>query len=54
LSADGAEVTLDSARHIVLADLPLSSHAPAPPALGLPLFLSNLHVSRSFAVCCTY
>jgi hypothetical protein len=42
LSAGGAEVTLGSALEIVPADLPSSSHAPAPPALGLPLFLSNL------------
>jgi hypothetical protein len=42
LSAGGAEVTPDSALQIVPADLPLSSHAPAPPALDLPLFLSNL------------
>jgi hypothetical protein len=54
LSAGGAEVTPDSALQIVPADLPSSSHAPAPPALGLPLFLSNLQVSRSFALCCTY
>jgi hypothetical protein len=54
LSSGGAEVTPDSALQIVLAKLPSSSHAPAPPALGLPLFLSNLHVSWSFALCCTY
>jgi hypothetical protein len=54
LSAGGAEVTPDSALQIVHADLPLSSHAPAPPALGLPMFLSNVQVSRSFALCCTY
>jgi hypothetical protein len=45
LSAGGAEVTPDSALEIVLVDLPSSSHAPAPPALGIPLFLSNLQVS---------
>jgi hypothetical protein len=45
LSAGGAEVTSDSAIQIVPADLPSSSHAPAPPALGLPMFLSNLQVS---------
>jgi hypothetical protein len=54
LSTGGAEVTPDSALQIVPADLPSSSHAPAPPALGLPMFLSNLQVSRSFALCCTY
>jgi hypothetical protein len=42
LSASGAEVTPDSALQIVPANLPSSSHALAPPALGLPLFLSNL------------
>jgi Tfp pilus assembly protein PilW len=54
LSVCGAEVTPDSALQIVLADLPSSSHVSAPPALGLPLFLSNLQVSRSLALCCTY
>jgi hypothetical protein len=42
LPAGGAEVTPDSALQIVHADLPSSSHALAPPALGLPLFHSNL------------
>jgi hypothetical protein len=42
LSAGGAEVTPGGALQIVPADLPSSSHAPAPPALGLPLFLSSL------------
>jgi hypothetical protein len=42
LSAGGAKVTPDSDLQIVPTDLPSSSHAPAPPALGLPLFLSNL------------
>jgi hypothetical protein len=45
LSAGGAKVTPHSVLEIVPVDLPLSSHAPAPPALGLPLFLSNLQVS---------
>jgi hypothetical protein len=45
LSAGGAEVTVGSALKIVHADLPSSSHAAASPALGLPLFLSNLEVS---------
>jgi hypothetical protein len=45
LSAGGAEVALDSVLEIVPVDLPSSSHAPAPPTLGLPLFLSNLQVS---------
>jgi hypothetical protein len=54
LSACGAEVTPDSALQIVPADLPSSSHAPAPLALGLPLFLSNLQVSLFFALYCSY
>jgi hypothetical protein len=54
LSADGAEVTLDGALQIVPSDLPSSSYASAPPALGLPLFLSNLQVSRSLSLCCTF
>jgi hypothetical protein len=41
-SAGGAEVTPDGALQIVPTDLPSSSHDSAPPALGLPLFLSNL------------
>jgi hypothetical protein len=54
LSAGGAEVTPDSALQIVPADLPSSSHESATFALGLPLFLSNLQVSRSLALCCSY
>jgi hypothetical protein len=54
LSAGGAEVTPDSALQIVPADIPSSSHASVPPALGLPLFLSNLQVSRPLALCCSY
>jgi hypothetical protein len=42
LSAGGAEVTPDSALQIVPANLPSSSHASVPLALGLPMFLSNL------------
>jgi hypothetical protein len=53
-SASGAEVTLDNALQIVPADLPSSSHASVPPALGLPLFFSNLQVSRPIALCCSY
>jgi hypothetical protein len=45
LSTGGAEVTPGSALEIVSADLTSSSHAPAPLALGLPLFLSNLQVN---------
>jgi hypothetical protein len=54
LSAGGAEVTPDSALQIVPADLHSSSKASVPPALGLPLFLSNLQVSRPLALCCSY
>jgi hypothetical protein len=54
LSAGGAEVTPDSALQIVPVDLPSSSHDSAPPALGLPLFLSNLQVSRPLALRCSY
>ena len=45
---------LSSALEIVPADPPSSSHAPALPALGLPLFLSNLQVSQLFALYCSY
>jgi hypothetical protein len=54
LSAGGAEVTPDSALQIIPANLPSSSHDSAPPALGLPLFLSNRQVSRPLALCCSY
>jgi hypothetical protein len=54
LSASGTEVTPDSVLQVVPADLPLSSHVPAPPTLGLPLFLSNLQVSWSFVQYCLY
>ena len=52
--ADGTEVTSSRALEIVPADLPSSSHAPTLPALGLPLFLSNLQVSQHFALYCSY
>jgi hypothetical protein len=42
LSAGGAVVTPGGVLEIVPVDLPSSSHAPVPPALGLLLFLSNL------------
>jgi hypothetical protein len=54
LPAGGAEVTLNRALEIVPADLPSSSHALSLPALGLPLFLSNLQVSQPFALYCSY
>jgi hypothetical protein len=52
--ASGAEVTPSRALEIVPVDLPSSSHAPTHPALGLPLFLSNLQVSQLFALYCSY
>jgi hypothetical protein len=54
LPAGGAEVTPSHALEIVHADLPSSSHAPALPALGLPLFLSNLQVIQPFALYCSF
>jgi hypothetical protein len=54
LSASGVEVTPDNVLQIVPTDLPSPSHAIAPPALGLPLFLSNLQVSQSSALHCIY
>jgi hypothetical protein len=50
LPTSGAEVTPSHALEIVPADPPSSSHASALPALGLPLFLSNLQVSQLFAL----
>jgi hypothetical protein len=43
---DGAKVTPSHALEIIPADLPSLSHAPTLPALGLPLFISNLQVSQ--------
>jgi hypothetical protein len=54
LSTGGAEITPDNALQIVPADLPPSSHDIAPPALGLPSFLSNLQVSQLLAFYCSY
>jgi hypothetical protein len=50
LPASGAEITPDDALQIVPADLPSSSHDTSPPALGLPLFFSNLQVSQPLAL----
>jgi hypothetical protein len=44
--ADGVEIPLSHAFDIIPADLPSSSNAPTLPALGLPLFFSNLQVSK--------
>jgi hypothetical protein len=44
--ADEAKVSPSSALNIVPVDIPSSSSAPIRPALGLPLFLSNLQVSQ--------
>jgi hypothetical protein len=54
LSVGSAEITPDNALQIVPADLRPSSHDIAPPALGLPSFLSNLQVSQLFAFYCSY
>jgi hypothetical protein len=54
LSAGGAEITPDNALQIVPDDLLSSSHDIAPPALGLPSFLSNLQVSQLLAFYCSY
>ena len=43
--AVGAEVSLSDALNIVSVKTPSSERAPMPPALGFPLFLSNLQVS---------
>jgi hypothetical protein len=44
--ADEAGVSPSHAFNIVPVDIPSSSSAPILPALGLPLFLSNLQVSQ--------
>jgi hypothetical protein len=44
--ANGAEVPLSHTFDIIPADLPSSSNVSTLPALGLPLFLSNLQVSH--------
>jgi hypothetical protein len=54
LFAGGAEITPDNALQIVPVDLPSSSHDIAPPALGLPSFISNLQVSQLLAFYCSY
>jgi hypothetical protein len=46
LPADGAEVSPSQTFNIVPVDAPSMSSASMFPALGLPLFLSNLKVSR--------
>jgi hypothetical protein len=52
--ADGAEVTPSHDLKIIPTDLPSTSHAPTLPALGLPMFLSNLRVSQLLALYCSY
>jgi hypothetical protein len=54
LSASEAEITPHNALQIVPTNLPPSSHDIAPPALGLPSFLSNLQVSQLLAFYCSY
>jgi hypothetical protein len=46
LPVDGAEVSLSDAFNIVPVDAPSTGSASMLPALGLPLFLSNLQVSQ--------
>jgi hypothetical protein len=46
LPADGAEVSPSHAFNIVPIDAPSTSSIPVLPALGLPLFLSNLQVNQ--------
>jgi hypothetical protein len=46
LPADGAEVSPSRAFNIIPVDAPSSSSAPMLPALGLPLFLSNVQVNQ--------
>jgi hypothetical protein len=43
--AVGGEVSLSDALNIVPVNAPSTDSAPMPPALGFPLFLSNLQVS---------
>jgi hypothetical protein len=52
--ADGTKVLPSHALDIIPADLPSSSNVPTLPALGLPLFLSNLQVSQLFSFYCSY
>jgi hypothetical protein len=44
--ADEAEVSPSCAFNIIHVDISLASSAPILPALGLPLFLSNLQVNQ--------
>ena len=46
LPTDGAEVPPSRAFNIIPVDTPSTSSAPMLPALGLPLFLSNLQVNQ--------
>jgi hypothetical protein len=52
--ANGVEIPPSHAFDIIPADLPSSSNSPTLPALGLPLFLSNLQVSQLFLFYCSY
>jgi hypothetical protein len=52
--ADGVKVPSSHALDIIPADLPSSSNAPTLPALGLPLFLSNLQVNQLLLFHCSY
>jgi hypothetical protein len=52
--ADEAEVLSSRTLDIVAADLPSSSNMSTLPALGLPLFLSNLQVNQLLLFYCSY
>jgi hypothetical protein len=52
--ADEAEVPPSRAFDIVVADIPSSSNVSTHPALGLPLFLSNLQVSHLLLFYCSH
>jgi hypothetical protein len=52
--ADGVEVPLTHDFDIIPADLPSSNNVSTLPALGLPLFLSNLQVSQLSLFYCSH
>jgi hypothetical protein len=52
--ADGVEVPPSHAFDIIPIDLPSSSKASTLPALGLPMFLSNIQVNQLLVFYCSY
>jgi hypothetical protein len=52
--ADEAEVPLSHAFDIIPIDIPSSSNVSTLPALGLPLFLSNLQASQLLLFYCSH